>query len=115
MYQCIIYFIKFIEENKKKMEKEIFMALGLHLLTEHQLYWLICGISYVELGIMLFIMWKKKFFLEKSDVVYLVIVIQMIAYALFKVEHVTFFFTIFYINIFLLLIYLICRQYMKTW
>lgn len=56
MYQCIIYFIKFIEENKKKMEKEIFMALGLHLLTEHQLYWLICGISYVELGIMLFIM-----------------------------------------------------------
>lgn len=55
MYLCITYFIRFIEENKK-MEKEIFMALNLHLLTEIQLYWLICGISYIELGIMLLIM-----------------------------------------------------------
>lgn len=91
------------------------MALNLHLLTEIQLYWLICGISYIELGIMLLIMWKKKFFLEKMDVVYLVVVIQMIAYALFRVEHITFFFTIFYINIFLIIIFLICRQYIKTW
>ena len=37
----------------------------------------------------------------------------MIAYALFKVEHITFFFSIFYINVFLLLIFLICRQYIK--
>lgn len=38
------------------MEKQIFMTLGLHLLTEHQLYWLICSIGYVELAIMLLIM-----------------------------------------------------------
>lgn len=97
------------------MEKEIFMALGLHLWTEYQLYWLICGVSYIELLIMLFIMWKKNFFIEIIDIVYLVIVIQMLAYVLFRVEHVTFFFSIFYINLFLLLIFLICRQYKKTW
>lgn len=97
------------------MEKEIFMLLGLYLWTEHQLYWLLCSISYVELFIMLLVMWKKKYFLEKIDVVYLIIVIQMIAYALFRIEHVTFFFSLFYINIFLLLIFLICRQYTKTW
>jgi hypothetical protein len=97
------------------MEKELFMALGLHLWTEHQLYWLICGISHIELFIMLIIMWKKKYFIEKIDIVYLVISIQMIAYVLFKVEHVTFFFSILYMNLFLLLIFLICRQYIKTW
>lgn len=97
------------------MEKEIFMALGLHLWTEYQLYWLICGICYVELGIMLLIMWKKEFFIEKIDIVYLIVVIQMLAFVLFRVEHVTFFFSIFYINLFLLLIYLICRQYTKKW
>ena len=97
------------------MEKEIFMALGLHLWTEQQLYWLICGISQIELFIMLIIMWRKKYFIEKVDVVYLILAIQMIAFALFKVEHVTFFFSIFYINLFLLLIFLICRQYIKTW
>lgn len=48
------------------------------------------------------------------DVVYLVVVIQMIAYTLFRVEHITFFFTLFYINIFLIIIFLICRQYKKT-
>lgn len=63
---------------------------------------------------MLLIMWKKNFFLEKMDVVYLVVVIQMIAYTLFRVEHITFFFTLFYINIFLIIIFLICRQYKKT-
>jgi hypothetical protein len=47
------------------MEKEIFMALGLHLWTEQQLYWLICGISHIELIIMLIIMWKKNFLLKK--------------------------------------------------
>jgi len=97
------------------MEKEIFMWLGLHLWTEQQLYWLICGISHIELIIMLIIMWKKKYFIEKIDIVYLVLAIQMIAFALFRVEHVTFFFSIFYINLFLLLIFFICRQYIKTW
>jgi len=91
------------------MEKEIFMWLGLHLWTEQQLYWLICGISHIELIIMLIIMWKKKYFIEKIDIVYLVLAIQMIAFALFRVEHVTFFFSIFYINIFLLLIFFIFR------
>jgi len=95
------------------MEKELFMALGLHLWTEQQLYWLICGICQFELIIMLIIMWRKKFFIEKIDIVYLIAAIQMIAYALFKVEHITFFFSIFYINVFLLLIFLICRQYIK--
>lgn len=97
------------------MEKEIFMALGLHLLTEQQLYWLICGISQFELIIMLIIMWKKKYFIEKFDIVYLMISIQMIAYALFRIEHITFFFSLFYINIFLVIIYLICKQYTKQW
>jgi hypothetical protein len=95
------------------MERELFFALGLHLLTEQQLYWLICGVCYVELIIMLIIMWKKKYFIEKIDIVYLIIAIQMLAYVLFKVEHVTFFFSIFYITLFLLLIFLICRQYTK--
>ena len=89
------------------------MALGLHLLTEHQLYWLICGIGYIELFIMLLVMWKKNFFLEKIDIIYLIVVIQMIVYASFWVEHVTFFSSIFYVNVFLIIIYLICRQYKK--
>jgi hypothetical protein len=90
-------------------------ALGLHLWTEQQLYWLICGISQIELIILLIIMWKKKYFIEKFDVVYLVIAIQIIAHVLFRVEHITFFFSLFYVNVFLLLIFLICKQYIKTW
>ena len=38
------------------MEKTIFMLLGLHLLPEQKLYWLILLISYTELSIMLFVM-----------------------------------------------------------
>lgn len=91
----------------------LYTLLGLHLLTPQQLYFLLCLISYIELIIMLRIMWKKKFFIEKIDIVYLIVAIQLIAYALFKVEHVTFFFSLFYINLFLLLIYLICSQYKK--
>lgn len=97
------------------MEKQIFMALGLHLLTEHQLYWLLFIIGLIELFIMLIIMWKKNFFLEWLDVIYLIIVIKFIVYSLFWVEHLTFFSTIFYINVFLIIIYLICRQYKIEW
>lgn len=97
------------------MEKQIFMALGLHLLTEHQLYWLLCTIGLTELFIMLIIMWIKNFFLEWSDVIYLSIVINFIVYACFWVEHLTFFSTIFYINAFLMIIYLICRLYKIEW
>ena len=97
------------------MEKKLFMALGLYLLTEQQLYWLICGISQFELIIILIIMWKKEYFIEKYDVIYLMISIQMIAYSLFMIEHVTFFFSLFYINVFLIIIYLICKKYTKQW
>ena len=97
------------------MEREIFFMLGLHLWTEQQLYWLICIICQFELGIMLIVMWKKNFFIEFMDIILLGLAIQMLAYVLFRVEHVTFFFSIFYINLFLVMIYLICRQYKKTW
>ena len=93
------------------MEKQLFMSLGLHLLTEQQLYILLCSITYVEMIIMLLIMWMKKYFIEKMDIIYLGVAIQFIAYALFKVEHVTFFFSLIYLNLFLLLIFLVVRQY----
>ena len=95
------------------MEKKIIYALGLYLLTEQQFYWLICGICQFELIIMLIIMWRKEYFIEKSDIFYLMVSIQMVAYVLFRIEHVTFFFSIFYINIYLIVIYLICKQYAK--
>lgn len=58
MFRCIIYFIKYIEENKnkKKMQKQLFMALGLYLLTEIQLYMLLCIIGFIELLIIFFIL-----------------------------------------------------------
>jgi hypothetical protein len=62
---------------------------------------------------MLIIMWKKNFFIEKMDIIYLIIVIQLIAFALYKVEHVTFLSSLLYINLFLLLIYAVCSQYKK--
>lgn len=48
MYLCIIYIISFIVENKKKMEKKIFIAMGLQYLTEKQLLLLLCIIGIVE-------------------------------------------------------------------
>ena len=94
---------------------DIYILLGLHLLTPQQLYFLLCTISYIELVIMLIIMWKKKYFIEKMDIIYLIVAIQFIAFALYKVEHVTFFFSLLYINFFLLLIFVICSQYKKEW
>lgn len=95
------------------MEKELMIALGLHLWTERQLYWLICSICQFEFLIMLLIMWRKKFFIEKLDILYFVLAIQMVAFALFRVEHITFFFSIIYINMFLYGMYRICKYYSK--
>jgi hypothetical protein len=68
MCLCIICFIKYIEENnllkkKKKMEKNIFMALGLHLLTEIQLTFLIFIIANIEVIIILFIL-KRIYYIN---------------------------------------------------
>lgn len=117
MFQCIIYFIKYIEgnKNKKNMEKQLFMALGLHLHTEIQLYMFLCIIGFFELIIMLIILWLKGYFIEIWDAVILTPCLFWIVYHLFLVEHVTFFSALFYINLWLLIIYLICRLYKKTW
>jgi hypothetical protein len=93
------------------MEKQLFIALGLHLWTERQLYWLICSVCQFDLLIMLLVMWRKNFFVEKSDISYFVVSIQMLAFVLFRVEHVTFFFSILYINLFLFAMYQICKYY----
>jgi hypothetical protein len=93
----------------------IYTLLGLDFWTPQQFYFVLCTISYIELVIMLIVMWKKKYFIEKIDIVYLIVAIQFIAYALYKVEHVTFLFSLLYINFFLLLIYVICSQYKKGW
>lgn len=93
------------------MEKQLFIALGLHLWTERQLYWLICCVCHIELIIMLKIMWRKKIFVEKSDIIYFISCIQMLAVVLFKWEHITFFFSIFYISLFLMMMYFICKYY----
>jgi len=95
------------------MEKELFMALGLHLWTERQLYWLICSVCQFNFLIMLLVMWRKNFFLEKYDIMYFIVSIQMLAYVFFRIEHITFFFSILYINLFLLAMYQICKYYSK--
>jgi len=74
------------------MEKTIFMLLGLHLLPEQKLYWLILLISYTELSIMLFCDVKKKIFLLKNEIYYfLLLLLNDLAYTAFNVEHITFF------------------------
>lgn len=113
MYQCFIFIIKYIEENKKMNIGDLYISLGLYLLTPKQIYFILCTISYIELFIMLIIMWRKKYFIEKMDVIYLVVVIQLIAFSSYRVEHVTFFSSLLFINFFLLIIYVICSQYKK--
>ena len=95
------------------MEKNLFFTLGLHLLTERQLYWLICSFCQIEFLIMLLVMLRKNFFIEKYDIIYIVMSIQMLAYVLFRVEHITFFFSILYVNLFLCFAYQICKYYSK--
>jgi len=97
------------------MEKQIFMALGLHLLPEPQLFWLIFLIGVIELFILYFIMWIKNFFLEWFDLVYLSTVIYCIDCWLFWDEHLTFFSTLFYINVYLLIVFVICRMFKIEW
>lgn len=95
------------------MDVDLYALFGLNLLSPQKLYYLLSIISYFELFVMLIIMWRKKFFLEKMDVVFLIIAIQFILYAAFKVEHIDFFFCLLYINFFLFLIYQICKKYKK--
>ena len=62
---------------------------------------------------MLLIMRRKKFFVEKSDIAYSITCIQLLAFVFFRVEHITFFFSILYINSFLFAMYHICKYYSK--
>lgn len=109
MYLFFIYIIKYIEENK--MWGELFYALGLHLWTMQQWFLLLCSISYIELGLMFFYLWKKDYFIEKGDGIFLMMAIPFILYVLYIVEHVKILFSLLYINCFLLAIFIICLQY----
>ena len=99
------------------MDKQLIWALGLHLWTEQQLYLLLCTISYIEMTTLLVVLWKKDYFVEKLDWVYLFFSIQIIASTLFIIENVGFFCSLFYINLFLFMIFLIIRKYKykKPW
>ena len=119
MCLCFICIIKYIEENKKmwNWERHLYFVLNLHLLTEKQLFILICFIGFIEATIMFALMHRSRYFIEIYDIIYMFSAIVIIEYFLFYVEHVTFFTCIFYENIYLLMIYLIFRKYkgQKWW
>ncbi len=90
---------------------ELFYALGLHLWTMQQWFLLLCSISYIESGLMLFYLWKKDYFIEIWDGLFFIIFIPCIVHVLYILEHVKVLFSLLYINLFLFVIFIICLQY----
>jgi hypothetical protein len=66
------------------------IGIDIMLFTPNNWFCLILIISYIELFIMIIVMWKKKFFIEAIDIIYLVIAILFIIYVMYKVEHIAF-------------------------
>jgi len=93
------------------MQKELLFALGLELWTERQLYWLICCISQFEFLIMWKFMARNDYFLEKADIIIMVLSIQCFAYVLFRVDHITIIYSLLYINLFLFIAFLIFKHF----
>lgn len=87
------------------MEKKIFMALGLHLCTEVQLFHIIVLLGFIKALIMLVVLHKRGYFVEKFDLVILTTGIYWLTYVLFLKEHLTFFSCIFYNFFYLFMIY----------
>jgi len=93
------------------MERKLFFLLNLHLLTERQLFYLLCIITVINMLIGFSYFWYKKYFVELSDVVILFFCIVEHAYVLFLIEHITFFACLIYLHVLLLILGLVFKQY----
>jgi len=93
------------------MEKRLFFLLNLHLLNEKQLFGLLCIITLINMLIGLGYLWYKWYFVELYDVFVLGIGIVQFAYCLFLVEHITFFASLFYLHMLLLIFLRIVKMY----
>jgi hypothetical protein len=87
------------------MEKKLFFLLNLHLLTERQLFYLLCIITIINMLIIMSYLYYKRYFVELSDMFLLAFCIIFIAYILFLVDHVTFFATLIYLHLFLVIFF----------
>lgn len=81
------------------------MWLGLHLNTEYKLFFIIFLISIIELVIMLFILYKRDYFVEWYDFIILAGSLYWLTSNMFLEEHLTFFSCIAYNNIYLFMMY----------
>src|ERR1700743_2594880 len=54
---------------------------------------------------------RNDYFLEKADIIIMVLSIQCFAYVLFRVDHITIIYSLLYINLFLFIAFLIFKHF----